>query len=59
MDRQTVKETLSRIFGALQNLDIKPSVHNVNILAGCLNDLQTAFAELDKPEATKGDDADA
>lgn len=43
-----MKERINECFEALKELDIKPTPHNVSILAGVYDNLRSVYAELKK-----------
>lgn len=52
-----MKEKLSGAYEALQLLDIRPTEHNIHILAGVLNALRDVYKELEELEHERKTDS--
>ena len=50
-----MKQKLSDIYDALQELDIKPTPNNTKILCGVFSVLQEVYKELDEKEGAEND----
>ena len=48
-----MKETINEIFTVLQDLDVKPTPHNVSILSGVFNCLREIYSKLEEQEHEK------
>ena len=53
-----MKEKVTACFDTLQELDIKPTPHNVSILAGVYELLRQVFEELNKEGDTVASDSE-
>ena len=49
-----MKEKLSEVFDALQELDMKPTPHNVSIMKGVYSSLREIYKELEETENARG-----
>ena len=50
-----MKEKLGKIYEMIQNLQLQPTKHNVNLIAASLQLLSEVYDELTKPDGDGGD----
>lgn len=50
-----IKEKIEEIFNVLQDLDMKPTPHNVSIIGGVFDSLRAIYAEIEKEERNDED----
>lgn len=50
-----IKEKIEEVFNVLQDLDMKPTPHNVSIMGGVYDSLRAIYAEVEKNERNDED----
>ena len=50
-----MKEKIEEVFNVLQDLDMKPTPHNVSIIGGVFDSLRAIYAEIEKEERNDED----